>query len=67
MLDEETICKTIYDLAQTIIHSDFYKKIWMPQYFNRIDLMKAGNLQQKSLKMVGTLMKWHKLQDLPYA
>jgi len=66
MLDTTTVCKAIYDLALSIIN-DAHKRIWMPEYFRWIDLMKAGNLNQKSLKMVGTLMKWHKLQDLPYA
>jgi hypothetical protein len=35
--------------------------------FKSLDLMKIGNLSQKSLKLVGTVMKWHRLQDLPIA
>jgi len=66
MLESEAICKIIYDLAQSIINEG-HKRIFMPRYFRSIDLMKAGNLHKKSLKMVGTLMKWHKLQDLPYS
>lgn len=65
MLDTDAICNIIYELAQSIINGT-HKRLWMPGYFRSIDLMKAGNVQQKSLKMIGTLMKWHKLQDLPY-
>jgi len=61
---EEMITEDIYNLAKRIVEDDLrdysYK---LP--FNFIDLMKAGNLAHKSLKLTGTVLKWHKLQDLP--
>lgn len=62
--DTKELTKLINDLAQDLIHGE-PKRIYVKNFFKYIDLMKAGNLNQKSLKMVGTLMKWHKLQDLP--
>jgi hypothetical protein len=66
LLDTYTITKSIHDFALGIIDGTI-KRLFIPNYFYWIDLMKAGNLNNKSLKMVGTLMKWYKLQDLPYA
>ena len=52
-----------YEIMTNI--SERVKRVYVRNFFKYIDLMKAGNLNQKSLKMVGTLMKWYKLQDLP--
>lgn len=60
----EYICNVLYDLSQGIIEEDTRDYMFnLP--FKSLDLMKIGNLLQKSLKLVGTVMKWHKLQDLP--
>jgi hypothetical protein len=46
-----------------IIEDDFTDfKYNLP--FRFIDLMKMGGFQ-KSLKLIGVNLKWHKLQDLP--
>jgi len=60
------IAKHIYDFAQKVIEDEWKGHMYrLP--FKSLDLMKIGNLNHKSLKLTGTLFKWHKLQDLPYA
>ena len=61
--DTNTVTRQIYDLAKLIIEEDFIDfKYNIP--FRYIDLMKIGGYQ-KSLKLLGVSLKWHKLQDLP--
>ena len=56
----------IYNFAKQIVEDNIIDYMYnLP--FRSLDLMKIGNLNQKSLKLTGTLFKWHKLQDLPYA
>ena len=66
---EETpknITQHIYNFVTKIIEDDHREHMYsLP--FKSLDLMKIGNLYQKSLKLTGTIFKWHKLQDLPYA
>ena len=53
----------ISNLARLIINNDFKEYMYnLP--FKSIDLMKIGRYQ-KSLKLLGVSLKWHKLQDLP--
>jgi hypothetical protein len=66
---EETpsnICNHIYTFAKQVVEDDWRDHMYrLP--FKSLDLMKIGNLSQKSLKLAGTVFKWHKLQDLPYS
>jgi len=60
----EYISKELYKLAQGIVNNGLSDYTWkLP--FKSLDLMKIGNLGQKSLKLTGTIFKWHRLQDLP--
>lgn len=62
--NSDQVCAELYELSQRIIENDERDNMFnLP--FRSLDLMKIGNLGQKSLKLVGTVMKWHKLQDLP--
>ena len=64
--DSNTICSDVYNLAKLIIdNNDNYSEYKYRLSFNSIDLMKAGNLQHKSLKLVAVSLKWHKIQELP--
>lgn len=59
------ITKEIYNYSMRLIQSNDNKVSYnLP--FRYIDLMKLAGLQ-KSLKLVGTILNWHKLQDLPYS
>ena len=60
------IANHIYKFAKTVIEDDWREHMYQLP-FKSLDLMKIGNLNQKSLKLTGTVFKWHKLQDLPYA
>jgi hypothetical protein len=63
MTDTREITIQIYTLSQTIINSEFRDYMYnLP--FKTIDLMKVGGYQ-RSLKLMGTNMKWPKIQDLP--
>lgn len=58
------ICSEIHRLSDAIINNNCRDYMFnLP--FKSLDLMKIGNLNQKSLKLVGVVMKWYKLQDLP--
>lgn len=58
------ITEDIFRLAREIVENGSSDYTWkLP--FQSLDLMKIGNLYQKSLKLTGTVFKWHKLQDLP--
>lgn len=64
--DAPYIAEEIYKLAKAIVDEGLSDYTWkLP--FRSLDLMKIGNLGQKSLKLTGTVFKWHKLQDLPIA
>jgi hypothetical protein len=71
-----TIAKDVFKFSTRVIslvrggHSDeikYYKRF--PVRYSQIDLMKiidvSGNVP--SLKMVGIILHWNKIQDLPYA
>ena len=59
--EPEDIAKHIYNFAKKVIEDDWREHMYrLP--FKSLDLMKIGNLQQKSLKLTGTIFKWHKLQ-----
>lgn len=59
----EEVCESLNNLAILIIEQDYSElKYQLP--FLWIDLMKLGGFQ-KSLKLLGVSLKWHKLQDLP--
>lgn len=59
------ITRLLYNVSNAIIHSNFKDyKYNLP--FREIDLMKIGRYK-KSLKLLGVSLKWHKLQELPYA
>jgi len=59
----DEVAGELYDLVMKIIEDDFTDfKYNLP--FKSIDLMKLGGFQ-KSLKLIGVNLKWHKLQDLP--
>ena len=64
-LSSDIICNSIYKVAKAIISEESYSEYKYNLPFQFIDLMKAGNLMMKSLKLVGVSLKWHKLQDLP--
>lgn len=58
------ICRHIFEFAKNIVQEDWRDHMYhLP--FKSLDMMKIGNLEQKSLKLAGTVFKWHKLQDLP--
>lgn len=60
----DEICQMIYNLAIKIITTEYGgHKYNLP--FHSIDLMRTGNLLNKSLKLVAVNIKWHKIQDLP--
>lgn len=63
-LSGDDLCYIIHTFALSIIEEDTRNySYFLP--FKSLDLMKIGGLYQKSLKLVGTVMKWPKLQDLP--
>lgn len=64
MYSGDIIAKSLYKLAISIIEEDNTEYRYS-NFYRFLDLMKLGNLNQKSLKLVGTVFKWHKLQDLP--
>jgi DNA polymerase elongation subunit (family B) len=60
----DIICGDIYDLTVKIIKDDFFEfKYRLP--FKGIDLMRVGNIDQKSLKLVAVNLEWPLIQDLP--
>jgi DNA polymerase elongation subunit (family B) len=64
ILKEEYLTKDIYDFMLTIIQNDNTEyKYRLP--FQSVDLMKVGNVQQKSLKLVAVNLNWPLIQDLP--
>lgn len=59
-----SIAQHIYNFATKVIAEEWREHTYnLP--FKSLDLMKIGNLHQKSLKLIGTVFKWHKLQDIP--
>lgn len=63
--NEEIITKDLYDFAISIIEADnTMYKYNLP--FRSIDLMRVGNVEQKSLKLVAVNLNWPLIQDLPY-
>lgn len=66
IFDEKTICGEIYKLTASIISSNNTEyKYKLP--FQSVDLMKVGNVDQKSLKLVAVNLNWPLIQDLPFA
>ena len=74
---KKDISKYLFESAQTIIFSQndttgTVKKSFFSDAkkhgikINSFDLKKIGNIQ-KSLKLVGVSLQWHKIQDLPYS
>jgi len=63
--DSSSIAYEIYKVASQVIEIENYNQFKYNLPFRFIDLMKVANLNMKSLKLVGTSLKWHKLQDLP--
>lgn len=65
ILDTERITKNIYDFMLSIINNDKTEyKYKLP--FKSVDLMRVGNVEQKSLKLVAVNLNWPLIQDLPY-
>lgn len=65
ILNEKDICLAINETAASIINgSDTEYKYRLP--FQSVDLMKVGNVQQKSLKLVAVNLNWPLIQDLPF-
>lgn len=63
--NEEIITRDLYDFAVSIIEADnTMYKYNLP--FRSIDLMRVGNVEQKSLKLVAVNLNWPLIQDLPY-
>lgn len=59
-----TVCGELYSLAIKIIKDDYQEyKYRLP--FKGIDLMRVGNIDQKSLKLVAVNLEWPLIQDLP--
>jgi len=59
-----SICQSLYNLANRIISDDLMEyKYRLP--FKSIDLMRVGNIDQKSLKLVAVNLEWPVIQDLP--
>jgi len=65
ILDEEELCKNINSFALSIINDDSTEyKYRLP--FQSVDLMKVGNVDKKSLKLVAVNLNWPVIQDLPF-
>jgi len=63
-LDEEELCQKIFDFMWSIIYNNNTEyKYRLP--FKSIDLMKVGNVDKKSLKLVAVNLNWPVIQDLP--
>lgn len=64
ILDTETVCKEIHTFTMSIINSNNMEyKYRLP--FQAVDLMRVGNVEQKSLKLVAVNLNWPIIQDLP--
>lgn len=63
-LNSYHICQRVYMLAKSIINDEAFNLYKYNLPFQTLDLMKIAYLR-KSLKLVGVVLKWHKLQDLP--
>ena len=62
--NSNTICQSLYNLSNRIIKDDLMDyKYRLP--FKSIDLMRVGNIDQKSLKLVAVNLEWPLIQDLP--
>ena len=65
MFNEKILCTDIYDFMMSIINNGNTEyKYRLP--FQSVDLMKVGNVDKKSLKLVAVNLNWPVIQDLPF-
>ena len=64
ILTTEDITKNIYEFMMSIINENSTEyKYRLP--FQSVDLMRVGNIEHKSLKLVAVNLNWPLIQDLP--
>ena len=65
ILNSDILTENIYNFALSIINNNPTEyKYQLP--FNSIDLMRVGNVEKKSLKLVAVNLNWPLIQDLPF-
>jgi hypothetical protein len=65
ILSIEKIIENVHSFMMSIINNDETEyKYRLP--FRSVDLMRVGNVEKKSLKLVAVNLNWPVIQDLPY-